>query len=79
MEPGYSAGDVVLADLRKPLQDGYPVVVKIRNQAPVCRIYAKRSSRVILSPADSNMPAIEAKTNEVEWCHGVVRHFRQLR
>ncbi len=74
MEPVYSAGDVILADLREPLKVGYPVVIKIKNHAPVCRIYTAEGSLVTLSPVDSKKPVLEAKKNEVQWCYGVIRH-----
>jgi len=73
MQSSYCPGDIVLADVREPLKIGYPVVIKVKNNPPVCRIYSSEGNLKVLSAVDTRAPLLNLKDSDIEWCHSVIR------
>ena len=78
MGPLYGIGEVVLADTRQEVRfsdSPVPVLVKVRRQAPVCRLYSSRHHTAVLTVLGDASPK-KIDISRLEWCFRILSTSR---
>jgi len=77
MTPRYLDGDYVIASPQKQPRNNKPVIAKVKNNEPTCRLYKDAGDYIHLIPINPEFDMLIAYKKDIKWVYPVVGMYRK--